>query len=115
MEDQREGAQESENESGREGETDSNGGKWSDSEVGQRNQFVSSAGQDFEVPDPGMGASLSPSLGISQQPGPSGLNFSSPSLSASLGGPNFPSPPQPGPSRSPQVQLAECLYLAFTQ
>lgn len=64
--------------------------------------FSFSAGQTHDVASP-PGYSLSSSMGMSQQPGPSGLNFLSLSLSPSIGGQNLPpssfSPPQPIPTR----------------
>ena len=56
-------------------------------------------------------ASLSPSLGMSQQPGPSGFGFSTlPFSSHQMGGPPpLFSPPQGNTQRPPQVHLCVCV------
>ena len=97
----RAGGEDSENEEGREATENESGGKQAAHHESGKNVLFSSEG---EVAGLDMGSSLSQGVWVSQQPGPSGLHFSPHSLSSSLGGLNFTlPPPQPGPSRPPQV------------
>ena len=112
----RAGGEDSENQEEMEATESESGGKQGTHHASGKRSLFSSEG---EVAGLGMGSSLSQSVGVSQQPGPSGLHFSPHSLSSSLGGPNFTSPPpQPGPSRPPQVWSNTCIthitYLIYT-